>query len=415
MKRRAATKLTPQPQAEVKENGKGKKRKEEKIDVTPQRVKKAVTIMEVERRLSSNDERPRRSLRGQNALPIPQSLRAQLTNLSHNSVPSTSYPSAASSSSSSSSSSSHPNSPSTIKKSTTSSSDSDPPSSSCSSSSSNYTLSRPLTIRKSPRILSNQNFSSPNPSLFSSLGFSSLASSSSSGPSFFTCLNAGDDISSPTDSPRMMTSVLRRALSIQELEDTSWLSSSLIDLVISKFAKFYRNVCFMSIDFVVLALTSLSRTELEQATDIIGNKVNYKDTRKSIVFICNAQNIHWNLIRVVRYPEPELQLFEPMGKPSNRHGGLSYRQVPRVVIDWLELCCPLSNGASWLSAGISAITRQQQFTAFDCGVACLLYAEKCGQGQRREDINDYTTQENITDYRKILQAFTKRISREDSQ
>jgi hypothetical protein len=52
-----------------------------------------------------------------------------------------------------------------------------------------------------------------------------------------------------------------------------------------------------------------------------------------------------------------------------------------IVIKWLDICCPLLDGKSWLTVGYSAITKQQQFTNFDCGVACLLYAEKCGQEQ----------------------------------
>ena len=40
----------------------------------------------------------------------------------------------------------------------------------------------------------------------------------------------------------MTTAVLRKALSIKELKDTSWLSSSLIELVIARFARFYDTV-----------------------------------------------------------------------------------------------------------------------------------------------------------------------------
>jgi hypothetical protein len=207
--------------------------------------------------------------------------------------------------------------------------------------------------------------------------------------------------------------LLRRALSIRELDDESWLSSSLIDLVISKFSKTYKGTHFMSIDFVVLSLSSLNRMDLEQATDISGKKVDYSNPKTPIVFVCNSNKIHWNLIRVIRYPKPELQLFEPMGKPENRHGGLGFRDVPRCVIQWLDVCAPISNNVSWLSLGMSAITTQQQFTPFDCGVACLLYAEKCGQGQNAAQINAYTTQENITEYRGILQAFTKKVTAMD--
>lgn len=219
---------------------------------------------------------------------------------------------------------------------------------------------------------------------------------------FESCLNALPDCphADGLSSPRTSTStVLRRALSIRELDDSSWLTSSLIDLVISIFAKRYgENIQFMSVDFVVLSLSSHSKMELHSITDITGKYLNYDDPTKSFVFICNAQNIHWNLIRVIRHPHPELQLFEPMGKPTNRRGGLNFRAVPKQVIEWLDHCCPLLGGKSWLSAGLSAITKQQQYTAFDCGVACLLYAEKCGQGQVRTlaEKNSKSNLENVT-------------------
>lgn len=130
--------------------------------------------------------------------------------------------------------------------------------------------------------------------------------------------------------PRSPSSfVLLQSLSICELDDKSWLSSHFIDFVISQFAKFYNSTYFMSIDFAILGLSSLTKTNCEMLIDLTGNKINYKDPRKAIVFVCNSHNIHWNLIRVIRYPSPVLELFEPMGKPSNRHGGLNYRQVPR--------------------------------------------------------------------------------------
>lgn len=234
---------------------------------------------------------------------------------------------------------------------------------------------------------------------------------------FHSVLAAADvELDSPLDSsPKgLRPIVLRRAVSSLEVDDDSWLSSSLIDLVISKLSRAYRNTYFMSIDFVVLSLsgTSTSKADLQQATDISGRKLDYlsKDKKHPIVFVCNSNNIHWNLIRVVREPKPELQVFEPMGKPVNRHGGLGFRDVPRCVVRWLDMCCPLDNGESWLSTGVSAITNQQQFTPFDCGVACLLYAEKCAVGQSCEEINANTSQGDLTEYRKVLQQFTRRVN-----
>ena len=111
------------------------------------------------------------------------------------------------------------------------------------------------------------------------------------------------------------------------------------------------------------------------------------------------------MIRIAFTPQPELQLFEPMGKPSARRIGLNYRSIPRGVINWLDICYPLSAKVSWQTVGVSAITTQQQFTTFDCGVACLLYAEKAAQGKTKEEINDYTTQDDITQYRKIIKTY----------
>ncbi len=181
-------------------------------------------------------------------------------------------------------------------------------------------------------------------------------------------------------SPRSLTSiVLKRALSLNELDDESWLSSSFIDLVVTRFAKFYKNVRYLSVDFAQL-VSNMTDVAL---TDINGRFIDYQDMDSPIVFVFNSNNIHWNLIRIVRSPVAELQLFEPMGMPLNRHGGLTYRSVPRDIIAWLDKRCPLASGKSWITIGNSAIVSPQQLTSYDCGVACLLYAEKCGQGEVR--------------------------------
>lgn len=115
------------------------------------------------------------------------------------------------------------------------------------------------------------------------------------------------------------------------------------------------------------------------------------------------------MIRILFHPEPELQLFEPMGKPTARRIGLNFRSVPRGVINWLDVCYPLKLKASWQSVAISAITKMQQFNSYDCGVACLLYAEKCGQGQTKEQIDACTNQEDITEYRKVIKTFVDNV------
>jgi hypothetical protein len=201
---------------------------------------------------------------------------------------------------------------------------------------------------------------------------------------FKSCLLEYDERTSPLlDSASKMsrTFVLQRALSVEELNDDSWLSSSLIDLCFSRFARSYGPVDFLPVDFaVMLSLPSSNASELFNATDILGRKLCY-EKKRPMLLLYNAKNIHWILIKVQLNPVPELQLFEPMGQPTNHKRGMSYRIVPRDVVRWLDTCCPLPDKASWLSKALSAITSQQQFTSFDCGVACLLYAEKCGQNQ----------------------------------
>lgn len=75
--------------------------------------------------------------------------------------------------------------------------------------------------------------------------------------------------------------------------------------------------------------------------------------------------------------------------------------MPRSVVEWLETCYPQHK--NWISKAVSAITKPQQVSGFDCGVACLLYADKCGQGQTRQQINEYTDQHAITSFRQTLQ------------
>lgn len=242
-------------------------------------------------------------------------------------------------------------------------------------------------------------------------------SSSSSSTWFCSCLTNQlpdetevDTFMSPRSMPREI--LLQRSLSVgmRNLGDESWLSSSLIDLVISRFASIYKQIHFMSIDFAVLSLSSADRNELEQLRDIQGRVVDYQNPKAPIVFFCNANGVHWNLIRVLRHPTPQLQVFEPMGKPVSRHGGLNLRCIPLVVVKWLNICCPLSSGSCWLTVGKSAITSQQQNNGVDCGVACLLYAEKCGQGHTAEQINSSTTQADLSEYRAVIKKFVHQVT-----
>jgi hypothetical protein len=212
-------------------------------------------------------------------------------------------------------------------------------------------------------------------------------STSISMTNFDSCLSKIEEDKESFQSPTYLSRayILQRALSIQELEPSSWLSSSLMNLALSRFAREYSHARFMPIDFSLFISTEPNTKrgigKEENTIDILGRIVSSKDRSVPIVIIFNMNNIHWNLIRIIFSPKPELQLFEPMGKPMSRHRGLSYRNIPRSVISWLDHVYPLANGVSWITIGESAITQQQQINSYDCGVACLLYAEKCGLGQ----------------------------------
>lgn len=194
----------------------------------------------------------------------------------------------------------------------------------------------------------------------------------------FTCLlKTSADIELESPSRGLL---LRRALSIQELESSSWLSSSFINLVLARLSKEYKSVQFLPVEFALLGSEFSTKLSCEEVIDISGRRLTYDDPTVPFVIVLNSANIHWNLLRVIRSPKPELQLYEPMGKPLSRHKGLSFRNVPRSIISWLDACCPLGGVRSWISSGVSAITKPHQINSYDCGVACLLYAERCGQG-----------------------------------
>mmetsp|Transcript_21798 Transcript_21798/g.27373 ORF Transcript_21798/g.27373 Transcript_21798/m.27373 type:complete len:320 (+) Transcript_21798:99-1058(+) len=210
---------------------------------------------------------------------------------------------------------------------------------------------------------------------------------------------------SPTNVQASNVSILKRALSqYDEVDQDSWLTSSFIDLIFSKFARTYRDAHFMPVEFAAFRLKAAETlVDLMHITDILGNIIEYQK-KTSVIFFANIQNMHWNLIRIEHFPFPEVQLFEPLGKPVKRGGGagVSSRVLPQYIIHWLDTCWPLDSKESWVEHTYSAVTKQHQITGFDCGVACLLYAEKCGIGQARQDIDEYTTQKDITNFRQIL-------------
>lgn len=198
------------------------------------------------------------------------------------------------------------------------------------------------------------------------------------------------------------------------VDESNWITGTLIDLMLWKFANLYPVVHFLPTAFYHLQLEATvkaagspwrrrrrgHRSKRDyQVRDVLGRVLDY-DSDTPLVFIVNVDRIHWNLFRVQLEPTPELQLFEPMGRLASR-SGISYRSVPRAVIEWLDVCYPQYTG--WLERTVSAITNKQQVSGFDCGVACLLYADKCGRGQSGEEINKEIDQQAITSFRKQLQ------------
>lgn len=212
------------------------------------------------------------------------------------------------------------------------------------------------------------------------------------------------------EAKRLRYGLLRSAFGPEDrVDESNWLTSTLIDLMLWKFAELYPTVHFLPTAFYHFHLEEGCepwrrrrgrRCKRDyQIRDVLGHAVDYGSNRP-LVFIVNVGGIHWNLFRVQLEPTPRLQLFEPMGRLASRTG-ISYRSVPPAVIQWLDTCYPQHKG--WLARTVSAITTKQQFTGFDCGVACLLYADKCGRGQSGEEINDQIDQQAITSFRKQLQ------------
>jgi hypothetical protein len=226
-------------------------------------------------------------------------------------------------------------------------------------------------------------------------------------------------------------------------DEQGWLSGALMDYVFCTFAKKYHKTVFLPTMFAAHDLQRAhAENKLDQLklTDVLGNKVNPRKVRH-IVFCFNVMNRHWNVVQIILRPYPELQLYEPMGKPS-RHArrpdgqsGVSARNLPRCTYNWLESMWPMQSlllsikaiGSAkasaardskldlvkaqeicdpepkdWPSVSTSAITSAHQLTSFDCGVACLLYTEKLASGQDRASIDRWTDQSEITRYRNML-------------
>ncbi|TMW65114.1 hypothetical protein Poli38472_009281 [Pythium oligandrum] len=171
--------------------------------------------------------------------------------------------------------------------------------------------------------------------------------------------------------------VLQSALTQEDrVNDSNWLTSTFIDLMLWRLASQYHHTHFLPTDFCHFHLPSVFRRAGKakvsmsdfDVRDVLGRPIEFADTRP-IVFVANVGGIHWNLFRVQFEPQAELQLFEPMGRLSSRTG-ISYRSIPREVLQWLDVCYP--EHQNWRGRTVSAITHAQQISGFDCGVACLL-------------------------------------------
>lgn len=134
----------------------------------------------------------------------------------------------------------------------------------------------------------------------------------------------------------MHLGLLQTAFSSEDdgLDDTSWLTSTLMDLMLWRLASQYPGVHFLPTDFFHCFLESRSRSRTKKRShklsnssshtprspsdsdfrvrDVLGRPVDYSSDRP-LLFAVNCGRIHWNLFRVQLTPQPELQLFEPMG------------------------------------------------------------------------------------------------------
>ncbi len=206
---------------------------------------------------------------------------------------------------------------------------------------------------------------------------------------------------------------LSSLLEFDATDDESWLSGAFIDFVFGIFAKRYNSgIAFLPTAFAAHELKRAGVGQLAdlRITDVLGIAIDPTVVRQ-LAFCFNVNDNHWTMIRVVIRPTKELSLFEPMGLPQSRKtknpgaagNGVSTRNFPRRLLQWLESVWPTTSGLGWGEMAVSAIKKRQQLTGFDCGVACLLYAEKLGLGMDRQHIARSTNQRHITTYRQLLQ------------
>lgn len=68
----------------------------------------------------------------------------------------------------------------------------------------------------------------------------------------------------------------------------------------------------MPIEFSALHLNTSIEKELYEIYDITGRLIDFT-VRRPILLFNNLNNLHWNLIRLIHEPQPEIQFFEPLG------------------------------------------------------------------------------------------------------
>lgn len=246
--------------------------------------------------------------------------------------------------------------------------------------------------------------------------------------------------------------VLSALLEFDTKDTQSWLSGAFIDYIFGIFAKVYHDVTFLPTLFAAHELRRMDARDISslQVSDVLGIPVNLRQV-KQIVLCNNLNDNHWTMIRIsITHQRRELSLFEPMGLPQTRKsktnaaaarrarvasaggaGGrrrgvrgqciapsgsaVSARNFPRRFLQWLESVWPTPDGEmTWGELAHSAIKKRHQLTGFDCGVACLLYAEKCGMGMDRQHIARSTSQRHITAYRQVLSDLMSTVMKQRS-
>lgn len=178
--------------------------------------------------------------------------------------------------------------------------------------------------------------------------------------------------------PEFPKPMLQRALSNPSLEAEQWLSASVMNLILTRIAEKHPHIAYFSEQFSFL---KLSTEDFDILEDIMGRKVQKLENVTQFVWLINNGNVHWSLARALLHPKRQLQLFDPLGNISRRKTP-SNRQIPRNIINWLNATFPCKDeDDTWQLHAIHAVTSSHQKNSYDCGVACLLYAEKCGESQ----------------------------------